>query len=40
LLVLGVVLSAGKVSAQTAKDLAGTWRLVSVVTEQGGNTTV
>ena len=39
LLFLGVVLSAGEVCAQTAKDLAGTWTLVSTVTEQGGNKT-
>jgi Lipocalin-like domain len=39
LLCLGVVLSAGEVCAQTAKDLAGTWTLVSVVTEQDGNKT-
>jgi hypothetical protein len=39
LLFLGVVLSASEVFAQTAKDLAGTWTLVSVVTEQGGNKT-
>ena len=39
LLFLGVVLSAGEVCAQTAKDLAGTWTLVSAVTEQGGNKT-
>ena len=39
LLFLGVVLSAGEVFAQTAKDLAGTWTLVSAVTEQGGNKT-
>jgi len=39
LLFLGVVLSAGAVCAQTAKDLAGTWTLVSVVNEQGGNKT-
>ena len=38
-LVLGAVLSAGTVCAQTAKDLAGTWTLVSIVTEQGGNKT-
>jgi len=38
-LVLGAVLSAHKVCAQTAKDLAGTWTLVSVVTEQGGTKT-
>jgi hypothetical protein len=37
LLFLGVVLSAGAVFAQTAKDLVGTWTLVSNVTEQGGN---
>ena len=34
-----MVLSAGEVFAQTAKDLAGTWTLVSAVTEQGGNKT-
>jgi hypothetical protein len=39
LLFLGVVLSAGAVFAQTAKDLVGTWTLVSNVTEQGGNKT-
>ena len=39
LLCLGVVLSAGAVFAQTAKDLVGTWTLVSNVTEQGGNKT-
>ncbi len=39
LLCLGVVLSAGEVFAQTPKDLAGTWTLVSAVTEQGGNKT-
>jgi Lipocalin-like domain len=39
LLCLGMVLSAGAVFAQTAKDLAGTWTLVSNVTEQGGNKT-
>jgi hypothetical protein len=38
-LVLGVVLSAGKVCAQTVKDLAGTWTLVSVITEQDGKKT-
>jgi hypothetical protein len=38
-LVLGAVLSADKVRAQTAKDLAGTWTLVSIVTEQGGTKT-
>jgi hypothetical protein len=39
LLLLGMVLSAGAVFAQTTKDLAGTWTLVSNVTEQGGNKT-
>jgi lipocalin-like protein len=39
LLVLGVLLSAGEVCAQTTKDLVGTWTLVSNVTEQGGNKT-
>jgi hypothetical protein len=34
-----MVLSAGAVFAQTTKDLAGTWTLVSNVTEQGGNKT-
>ena len=38
-LLLGMVLSAGEVFAQTVKDLAGTWTLVSTVTEQGGNKT-
>src|ERR1051326_2335549 len=38
-LMLGVVLSAGEVCAQTVKDLAGTWTLVSVVTEQDGKKT-
>ena len=38
-LVLGVVLSTGAVCAQTTKDLAGTWTLVSTVTEQGGTKT-
>jgi hypothetical protein len=36
LLFLGVVLSTGEVCAQSAKDLTGTWTLVSNVTEQGG----
>jgi Lipocalin-like domain len=36
---LGMVLSAGAVFAQTTKDLAGTWTLVSNVTEQGGTKT-
>jgi lipocalin-like protein len=39
LLFLGVVLTAGDAFAQTAKDLVGTWALVSVVTEQGGTKT-
>ena len=39
LLFLGVVLSASEVVAQSTQDLAGTWTLVSVVTEQGGNKT-
>jgi len=39
LLFLGVVLAAGDACAQTTKDLAGTWALVSTVTEQGGNKT-
>jgi hypothetical protein len=39
LLILSVVLSVAEVWAQTAKDLAGTWTLVSVVAEQGGNKT-
>ena len=39
LLFLGVVLSAGAVFAQTAKDLVGTWTLVSAINEQGGNKT-
>ena len=39
LLLLGMVLSAGAVCAQTTKDLAGTWTLVSTVTEQGGHKT-
>ncbi len=38
-LVLGVALSAGEVGAQTTRDLAGTWTLVSAVTEQGGTKT-
>ena len=39
LLFLGVVLAAGDAFAQTAKDLAGTWTLVSAINEQGGNKT-
>jgi hypothetical protein len=38
-LCLGMVLAAGEVFAQTTKDLAGTWTLVSNVSEQGGNKT-
>ncbi len=38
-LFLGVVLRIDTVSAQTANDLAGTWTLVSSVTEQGGTKT-
>ena len=39
LLFLGIVLAAGDAFAQTAKDLVGTWTLVSIVTEQGGTKT-
>ena len=39
LLVLGIVLATSDAFAQTAKDLAGTWTLVSTVTEQSGNKT-
>ena len=39
LLVLGIVLATGDAFAQTAKDLVGTWTLVSAINEQGGNTT-
>jgi len=39
LLLLGVVLSASTVCAQTVKDLAGTWTIVSNVTEQDGKKT-
>jgi hypothetical protein len=39
LLFLGVVLAAGDAFAQTAKDLAGTWTLVSATTEKDGNKT-
>jgi hypothetical protein len=39
LLILGVVLTAGDACAQTAKDVVGTWTLVSPVTEHGGNKT-
>jgi hypothetical protein len=39
LLLLGVVLSASTVCAQTVKDLAGTWTIVSNVNEQDGKKT-
>jgi hypothetical protein len=39
LLFLGVVLAAGDAFAQTAKDLTGTWTLVSATTEKDGNKT-
>jgi len=39
MLCLGVVLLGSAACAQTAKDLAGTWTLVSAVTEQGGTKT-
>jgi hypothetical protein len=39
LLFLGGVLAVGVAFAQTAKDLVGTWTLVSAITEQGGNKT-
>jgi Lipocalin-like domain len=38
-LLLGVVLSASTVCAQTVKDLAGTWTIVSSVTERDGQKT-
>jgi hypothetical protein len=38
-LFLGAVLWAGEVGAQTTTDFAGTWTLVSAVTEQGGKKT-
>ena len=38
-LFLGVVLAAGDACAQTAKDLVGTWTLVSAINEQGGDKT-
>jgi hypothetical protein len=38
LLFLGVALAAGDAFAQTAKDLAGTWMLVSSTTEKDGIT--
>ena len=36
LLFLGVVLAAGDACAQTAKDLVGTWTLVSAVPSRAG----
>ena len=39
LLFLAVVLVTGDVFAQSARELVGTWTLVSAVTEQGGNKT-
>ena len=39
LLLLGVVLSASQVCAQTVEDLAGTWTIVSSVNEQDGKKT-
>ena len=39
LLLLGVVLAAGDACAQTAKDLVGTWTLVSAINEQAGDKT-
>ena len=39
LLLLGIVLSASTVCAQTVKDLAGTWTIVSNVNEQDGKKT-
>jgi len=39
LLFLGAVLAAGDACAQTVEKIVGTWTLVSVVTEQGGNKT-
>ena len=38
-LVFGVVLTVDTVRAQSARDLAGTWTLVSSVVEQGGTKT-
>src|SRR5207245_5365004 len=38
-LFLGVVLAAGDAFAQTAKDLVGTWTLVSAINEHGGDET-
>lgn len=38
-LFLGVILSANVVCAQAAKQLVGTWRLVSATTERGDKTT-
>ena len=39
LLILGMALHTGDAFAQPAKDLVGTWTLVSIVTEQGGTKT-
>jgi len=38
-LCLGVALAAGDALAQAAKDLVGTWTLVSAINEHGGNKT-
>jgi len=38
-LLLGVALTAGNALAQTARDLVGTWTLVSAINEQGGDKT-
>ena len=35
----GVILSANVACAQAAKQLVGTWRLISATTEQGDKTT-
>ena len=37
LTLVGVVLSGGQAAAQSAKDLAGTYTLVSAITEKDGN---
>ena len=39
-LFFGVVLPVDTVSGQTAKDLVGTWTLVSALTEEGGTKTL
>ena len=36
LMLVGVVLSGGQAAAQSAKDLAGTYTLVSAITEKDG----